>query len=231
MRKAWYHHLLHGLLMLGKGILVVLLLCLLAAGIDLAIRPLRYEVKAQLFQGIHYTRLIRSKPRPLVIHVVDIDLTAPGIRILVTPGDRRCGMDNCAMTTGEFVDRYHLQIGINGSFFAPFVVGHTFWDYYPHTNDPVDIQGLAISNGGQYSKDDPRFVKICFTQATAQITPNACPQGTLQALAGREIIVQNGAAVKLSYGDGINPRTVVGTDRAGKRLCRSWTSGARSAGW
>jgi hypothetical protein len=201
-----------------KGLCLLVLIALIAVAIDLASRPPRIETKETLFQGITYTRLIRSTPRPLVIHIVDIDLTSPGIRILVSPGNPHCGLESCAMTTGAFLEKNHLQLAINGSFFLPFYVGETFWDYYPHTNDPVDIQGLAISKSVQYSEDDDRFAKICFTKMDALITENTCPEVTIQALAGREIIVQNRIAVNFGYDDGLNPRTAVAVGDEGKRL-------------
>lgn len=122
------------------------------------------------------------------------------------------------MTTGEFLQKNHLQLAINGGFFEPFFVGKTLWDYYPHTNDPVDVQGLAISNGVQYSDDDDTFAKICFTKTAAQITEKACPEDTLQALAGRDILVQNGSAAHFDFNDNLHPRTAVAVDSEGKRL-------------
>ncbi len=194
------------------------MLILMVVVVVLIRRPPRSDIQSILFQGVTHSRLVRSTPRPLVIHVADIDLTVPGIDILVTPGDSHCDLDTCAMTTSEFLQKNHLQLAINGSFFTPFAVGKTFWDYYPHTNDPVDVLGLAISNGVQYSEDDDQFAKICFAQAGAQITKNACPKDTVQALAGREILVQNGSAVHFDFADNFHPRTAVAVDREGKRL-------------
>ncbi len=212
------HRLKHQTLLLSKGLLIVLLLGLNAAILDLASRPPRIEVTEQLFQGITYTRLIRFTPRKLVIHLVEIDLTAPGIRILVTPGDSSCGMETCAMTTGEFLKKNDLQLAINGSFFTPFSVGTTFWNYYPHTNDPTDIYGLAISNGNPYSADASGYAKICFTSQRAQITEQNCPAGTSQALAGQAILVRGGVPVRFDFADNLHPRTAVAVGNGGKRL-------------
>src|SRR5688572_20456155 len=40
--------------------------------------------KEELFKGVTYTREIRQEPRPLVIHVVTVDLTAADIKFGVT---------------------------------------------------------------------------------------------------------------------------------------------------
>ncbi len=218
MSKTIYQRLNHYTFLTVKGLLILLLVGLLGLAIDLGSRPPRTETIEKLFQGVTYTRRIRSSPRKLVIHVVEIDLMAPGVHILVTGGDPSCGMETCAMTTGEFLKKNDLQLAMNGSFFSPFSVGTTFWDFYPHTNDPTDIQGLSISNGVQYSDDEDGFAKICFTEAKAQITEDSCPNGTSQAIAGREILVRNRAAAYFDYADGLHPRSAVAVGEEGKRL-------------
>jgi hypothetical protein len=201
-------------------ILVLLLLVFSAAAIVLASRPPRTNAEEKLFRGIIYLRLARSNPRPLMIHVVEIDLTAPGIGTLVTPSTGNCELEICAMTTGAFLEKYRLQVAINGSFFEPFYSkDYTFSDYYPHTNDPVNIEGLAISNGILSSADNGHYAKLCFTQMSAKITQGTCPLGTTQALAGNEILVADGLVVDHthSYSD-VNPRTAVAVSRDGKKL-------------
>ena len=198
-------------------ILLALILTILAAyAATLASRPPRIETVEKLFQGITYSRLIRSTPRPLVVHIVDIDLTAPGVQFLVTPGDTRCGLEFCAMTTGAFVKKYDLQLAINGGFFDPFDA--SLFNYYPRTYDPVNIRGLVISNSIRYSEDDERFARLCFTPTEAQITWGECPIHTTQALAGGEMIVQDGAARDLSYDSAFQPRTAVAGGNDGQRV-------------
>ena len=120
------------------ALLTLLLLVIAAVLLVLASRPPRTDLTEELFQGITYHRWARSTPRPLMIHVIDIDLTAPGIRFLVTPDDGICPLDICAQTTSEFVEKYDLQVAINGSFFEPFdSQDYTVSDYYPYTSDPV----------------------------------------------------------------------------------------------
>ena len=59
-------------------------------------------------------------------------------------GGRVRGGTSSFCTTSEFVEEFGVQLAINGSFFEPFRVGNLLWDYYPHSNDPVDIIGMAI---------------------------------------------------------------------------------------
>src|SRR5829696_4517000 len=49
-------------------------------------RPQPDPTRRALFEGIEYVREIRQRPRPMVIHVARIDLSAPGLSFLVTPG-------------------------------------------------------------------------------------------------------------------------------------------------
>jgi hypothetical protein len=196
-----------------------LLLSLGAVTLVFASRPSRSNVEKQLFQGITYSRWARSAPRPLMIHVIEIDLTAPGIGILVTPGTGQCGLETCAMTTGAFLEKYKLQVAINGSFFEPFYSrDYTISDYYPHTNDPVNIEGLTISNGNAYSTDDDRYAKLCYNQVSVQIKQEGCPLGTAQGLAGNEILVIDGWVADQIPDYGLDPRTAVAVSLDGKTL-------------
>ena len=69
-----------GLLWLGLLIPVVLY------GSTIWQRPNATGIPEQpLFQGIVYTRRVIDQPRPNIVHIVDIDLTATGLRPLVTP--------------------------------------------------------------------------------------------------------------------------------------------------
>lgn len=79
-----WRHLKTGLLWLAFLLPIVLY------GSTLWRRPNPTEINRQpLFQGIVYSRRTREQPRPNVIHIIDIDLTAAGLRPLVTPSIRK----------------------------------------------------------------------------------------------------------------------------------------------
>jgi len=203
--------------------LIIIGLPLLCYGGLLLLRPPRTNQERVLFRGITYKRLARSVPRPLTIHIVTIDLTAPGIKVFVTPGTP--GPDRAeipARTTSEFVREFQVQFAVNASFFYPFYA-KTPWDYYPRSGDRVDVLGKAISNGIQYSQGDPGWFALCFSaEGRAQILGHhQCPDGTMQAVAGGTILVKNGEPVILNNGkiyDGLYPRTAVGIDRKGEKI-------------
>ena len=109
-------------------------------------RPQPDSAQADLFQGIHYTRDVRRTPRPLVIHVVRIDLDAPGVEFLVTPPLPANAAGTLAMKTSVFLRQYDLQVAVNANGFGPTWTRGPF-DYYPHAGDPVVLSGISVSNG------------------------------------------------------------------------------------
>jgi len=64
--------------------LTIVELPLLCYGGLLLLRSPRTNQERVLFRGITYKRLARSLPRRVMIHIVTIDLTAPGIKVFVT---------------------------------------------------------------------------------------------------------------------------------------------------
>src|SRR5512146_2160331 len=113
-------------------------------------RPVPVPVREQLFRGVTYTRSIRWSPRPMVIHVISIDMRGNRIRVLVTPADEK-GSDYPlrARTTSQFLQEYGVQIAVNGDGFSPWW-SHSVADYYPHIGDPVRPRGFSASRGRVY---------------------------------------------------------------------------------
>lgn len=180
--------------LLFLGGMALLALPLVLYGSLHTLRPPRTPQTRSLFQGITYRREVRSVPRPILIHLVEIDLTAPGIQVLVTPGQPTPdNTETHARTTSEFVQEFGVQLGINASFFFPFEE-QVPWDYYPHSGDRVNTVGQSISNGEVYSPPEADWPVLCFSQNNrAQILADGeCPQDTAHAVAGSHLLVQNG---------------------------------------
>lgn len=187
------------------------------------LRPPQTNIKQALFRGIVYQRSFRSTPRPMMIHIVSIDLTAPGVKPFVTPGlppgsDR----ETTARTTSEFLREFKLQLAVNASFFAPFHE-NTPWDYYPRSGDRSFPFGEVISNGYRYSKTEAGWKVLCFSQSNrAQIADSGvCPEGTTQAVAGGEIFIERGKPkmeIFQQRGNKPYPHMAVAIDQEGKKL-------------
>ena len=93
----------------------------------------------QPFVGVTYSASTTSAPRPLRMHVAQIDLTAPGIRFKVSPpgGDREV----VRQSTLDFLIQERAQLAINGHFFLPF----------PSEDRTAWVIGLAASEGKVFS--------------------------------------------------------------------------------
>lgn len=210
--------------LLTIGIVFSLVLLLTIITILSIIRPPRTNTNLLLFPGIIYQRLALSQPRPIVIHIVTIDLTIPGVRALVTPRfSTSPDMKIPARTTSEFVNEFDLKLAINANFFSPFYE-KTPWDFYPKSGDLVNVVGRAISNGDDYSIIDRNWPTLCLSPHNyAQISDNSiCPTQTTQAISGNLILVANGQAVTMPKNSPLNqrpyPRTAVATNQTGDKL-------------
>ncbi|MEM7534720.1 MAG: phosphodiester glycosidase family protein [Chloroflexota bacterium] len=177
-------------------------------------RPRQQNYAATLAQGVHYTREVRHTPRPLMVHIVEIDLRNPDLRFLVTPGDPDNEMELPARTTSQFTDEFGVQLAINGSFFEPFLVGYFLFDYYPKMGDPLNILGQSISNGDIYSEAAPNQPVLCLDGINTQIQPLQCPSGTTQAIAGNNILVSDGVSQVANRTNRLHPRTIVAVNEA-----------------
>lgn len=184
-------------------------------------------VDRELFQGVHYTRIIRRNPRPLVIHVVRIQLDQPGIRFLVTPGDPVKSMPLTGKLTTEFLRENKLQLAINANFFRPWW-SKTLWDYYPHVGDPVKARGFTASNGTPFPvgpKDEHFPVLNISADNRATITENP-PAKACNAVSASPVLVRHGIPIDPAEWEHVftpgakdpHPRTAAGITRDGKTL-------------
>lgn len=91
------------------------------------------------FPGITAITRQETSPRNFTAHIIQIDVTTPGLRFKLTrPGGPR---ETVRQTTLEFLQQEHAQLAINAHFFAP----------YPSAEMSSDLIGLAASDGTIYS--------------------------------------------------------------------------------
>lgn len=204
---------------------VIGLLLLVAAGYGVWYdhRPLPEPVETQaLFDGITYRREIRRQPRPMVVHVVTVDLGAPGIGFLVTPRDDIDGFIYKARTTSQFLTEFGLQLAINGDYFDPW---HDYgpWDYYPHVGDGVNIRGFAASQGKVVSEGYAPATDYgtLFISADNRITFDDSGNAAYNAISGMRLLRDGQYAA--AWGDAVyleqaHPRTAVALDSTGRQV-------------
>jgi exopolysaccharide biosynthesis protein len=118
---------------MGKRWLVALAICACIAGVE------AQETVRRPFLGVTHITRVETSPRDVRMHVVTIDLTAPGIRFKVTaPSGPR---ETVRQTTLQFLEEERAQVAVNAHYFLPF----------PSYNPFASLIGLAASDGNVYS--------------------------------------------------------------------------------
>jgi hypothetical protein len=169
-----------------------------------------------LFDGVVYQRIVRQEPRPLVIHVVTIDLKTGGLKTLVTPGDPDQGRPLAAQTTADFLEEFGLQLAINGDGFRPW---HDLGPlgFAPHDGDRVTPLGFAASRGTVYAQDSDEQPTLYLYQNN-KASMNVLNGKVYNAVSGFDLLVWTGEAVGGLDNSEKDPRTAVGLNRAGNKL-------------
>jgi hypothetical protein len=192
-----------------------MLIIVLVGGVWLYQRLLPNSTQEMLFQGVEYIRDVRNSPRRMVIHVIKVDLRDDGVRLLVTPGDPDAELPLKARTTSQFLNNFDLQVAINGDGFQPWH-SRGFFNYYPHSGDPVDVISFAPSDGSIDSQETDREPRL-YLAITNGARINTPTGQNFNVISGNLTIVKNGAPVPGLEGSP-NPRTAVALDRANRHL-------------
>jgi hypothetical protein len=180
-----------------------------------------------LFDGVTYTRIVRDSPRPMVIHIVTVNLAEEGVEVMVTPGDPDEELPLEARTTSQFLAEYDLQIAINGDGFTPWY-DHSLLNYYPHSGDPVDVIGYAASRGEAYSLDTDNEPTLYISNQNRASLHRSI--GKMEnAISGNELLLDKGVVRPRPGGD-VQPRTAIGVSSNSKKLILVVVDG-RQAGY
>jgi len=203
---------------LGAIALVVLACALLGAAAYLA-RPRPAPAREALFRGVVYTREVREGPPPSIVHTVTVDLDAPGVALLVTPGDPARSLPLDARTTSAFLLESHAQIAVNGDFFTPWYSNHAL-DFYPHVGDPVEVDGYAAAGGVVYSRKTSPATRTLRVSRAGRPSLTLPLEQAVHAISGEALLDAGVVAVAGSRRDpdAPLPRTAVGLDREERRL-------------
>ncbi len=179
------------------------------------LRPQPAEKNQALFQGITYVRDVRQSPRPMVVHVVTINLRAEGISFLVTPGDPGSEMPLRARKTSQFLKEFGVQLAINGDGFSPWNASNLL-DYYPKSGERVDCTGFAASRGTIYSQEtDAEPVLYISRENRAHF--NSPLGGIYNAISGNLMLVEDGKALVHDRDEPL-PRTAIALDKRMRQL-------------
>ena len=94
---------------------------------------------SQPFVGITYIDRTETSPRPVHMHIVQIDLAVPGLRFKLSPPAG--GREVVRQTTLDYLTQEGAQVAINAHYFLPF----------PSADREAWLIGIAASEGRVYS--------------------------------------------------------------------------------
>ncbi len=204
----------------GRAIVALLLLYGSFYLVQVVRRPARSNLTQPLYQGVTYQRVVKDEPRKMMVHVFEVDLTADGLELFVTPPDIAVGtkFNINARKTTTFASEFDADVAVNASFFYTFTVG-TPLTFYPKEGEPVAVVGRAIADGKAYAKYNG-FKTLCFRPNSAVIKLLSCPLDTVHAVAGNAAFLRDGQPYQESneYNDRAYGRVAAALDASGTRL-------------
>lgn len=182
-------------------------------------RSPRTPLRQPLFAGVTYQRQIQNVPWPQVVHIVTVELTTPGIEIVVSPGALEDGAETIAQTATQFLQQTDAQVAVNANFFHPFEE-RSPWNFRPREGDRTHILGIGIADGKMYAPAESTWPALCFAlNNRAQIVPKgSCPVGTQAAIAGNQQLVADGQPVPFDFSDQSYARVMAAVGAGGDRL-------------
>jgi len=184
------------------------------------LRPRPRPLEAELFRGVHYVREVQEGPEVAVVHTIVVTIGAPGLELFVTPGDPARALPLDARTPSQALREYHLQLVVNGDFFAPWYSNNAL-DYYPKEGDPVGVEGYAASEGVVYSRKTAQATRTVRFSRAGHPSVHTPLEDAWNAISG-EALVDDGkvaiSAESIHDPDRCLPRTAIGIDREERRL-------------
>lgn len=189
----------------------VLVVCGPAAAVDGA----ESRTVSQPFIGVTHTRIDTTVPRKLVMNLVEIDLTVPGIGFAVTPSNGSTAGETVGRTTRQFLTEQAVQVAVNGGFSA-WVSGSNY-----------AVEGLAARQGVVYSEfqEFRTFALNVSQDNVATILRSVSGTGTARSpdvplyntLAGEARLLRDGTIIQYAN-ESLQPRTAVGLSADATRL-------------
>ncbi len=156
-------------------------------------------------------------PRPVVINIMEIDPTAPGVDFLMQPGNGADPGEVTRTTTRGFVNNVGAQIGINADFYdtsPPYTPsGGNFYTDVVHTGVSGGV-GYSPSNNGNESIFNVSAGKVASVLTSAGGGTFNTDQGVplFNAIGGNQRLITNGVNTTPggSYTTTLNPHTAIG---------------------
>jgi hypothetical protein len=174
-------------------------------------------VQRPLFQGVDYIREVLPDPDAAVVHLLKVDLSVPGVRVLITPPDFPDRLEAVrARTTSQFVAEFGLQAAINGNNFFPFE-RHNPWSYWPYAHELKGIVGGAASDGVPYGEPSQYYPVLHIAPDNHAAIVHNLPRPWHTATAGIKHFIIDGVPIHMTAG-APEATTAVGIDETGTVL-------------
>jgi len=202
------------------GGLIVLAAVILGITIYYWGRPAPMEMREEIYPCVVYYRRVHYIPRTMIAHIVTVNLTCKNIKVQVTPsekGDKE--MPLRAQTTLQFLEKYGVQIAINGDGFTPWWSNSPL-DYYPHIGDSITPNGFAASERSEYGGREYGAVKspTLYFNDKKEASFGAPIRKIYNAISGMNWLVKDKQVIEDLNDTRAAPRTAVGLDGPGTRL-------------
>lgn len=176
------------------------------------------SVLQNLYTSVTYMRKDLKTPRPIVMHVLAIDLQSTKLEFLVTPSKSDV---ICTRTTSQFLDEFKLHVAINGGYFSYLDASYDPKKLCPNGGEPVRISDYAASRGTIYSKKKTAqpVLHIGKKNQVNVTTYGKDPGfGVFNAVSGDRSVVVDGKLVKNLAALAPAPRTAIGLSKNGRWL-------------
>ena len=200
----------------GTGLLV----CALVCGSCRHLPPLQREC-LELGPGVRYWHEIQAVPRPLHIHVLQVDLSQSTLALETRIAD---DPDGAGPAEAELVQPETLATqtiviaAVNANAFGALPDAKGQRDTHWHEGMPVDIDGWARHAGQDRSGPQAGYGNFWVDrEGRAHVGAVVGTNEAMEAAAGFSLLVQGGAMVA-GPDVPLHPRTAVGVDKAGRRV-------------
>lgn len=183
-------------------------------------RPQPPNIRQKIFRGVTYERVSFRNPRPMVVHIITVDLKASQAKFFTTPPVSGLKYPYRAQPVSDFLQKNKLQLAINADFFKP-SWSHGPWDYYPHRGDPVYARSLSMHQGKVITPAARHQPSLYFSKdGVPSFEPGPHPY---DAISGESIFLRGGRWTlrdpdKDGWRTSIQPRNCIGLSADGSRL-------------
>jgi hypothetical protein len=168
------------------------------------------------FKGITLHQRTEKSPRPMKVNVLEIDLTAPDVRVHVTSPNGEQPGETTLQTTRDFLVEQHAQIAVNASFYG--IVEGRFGNSEGYTaSEGETYSGPSTRPSGSPSLNISRDnVASIIDHKPGRNADDDSKREMYNTVSGNERIIRNGKNV--AHDERLHPRMAAGIADNGRRL-------------